>query len=681
MKTLLRWLLRLFLGVVLLVVLLVAVVTLLRIPIDLTDYKGPVEALATKALKRQVVIEKSIEITTSLRPVFSMHGLRVHNPDGYSQDTFMYLDTVRIVVELLPLLAKKIHISEIKVQKLEVALEEKEDGAVNWVLASDNVPHQETTEGKKDAGADSKTKSIELAGDSIVVKKLNFEDIAFRYYSPDKPEPSLYKMDKCFGSMVPGKPLNLNANGDLFSFPYTLDISIASLEEFINQNTTWVEVEAEIAETTMVFKGDLDLSEIHRSISLQTTVSGENLSSLNDLVKFDLPPLVSYSVEANLRAKENNFKMENLTLKTGESSLNGEASVTRDGKKIDVEINFNSPVVQINDFIFDDWSWTGDEAAADAPAESNDKKDDSKATPVDTELSKDGHRQLIDPDVLDNLNAIVTIRADQVLSGKDPLGSGYLKVTLSGGKVAIEPLEIKLPGGDIAMSAHVKPGKEQSDASLRVTINNFDIGILARRNKPDVKMSGLVNLDVDLKSSAASMDQMLANGNGYFDFSGQLKNIGAGIIDLWAVNLIAAVVSSTDKDQSQINCAVGRWSVNDGLLTPDVFFIDTSRIRICGKGTVDFKKESIDLTISPTPKRPEFFNLATPLKVKGSFADIGVKVKKGGLVGTAVGFVTSPVHVPIRRMVSKDIPQDGSDACKVTLGPDNRSEITITGCK
>ena len=213
------------------------------------------------------------------------------------------------------------------------------------------------------------------------------------------------------------------------------------------------------------------------------------------------------------------------------------------------------------------------------------------------------------------------------------------------------------------------------------TMRNFDIGIIARREQPESKMGGLVNLDVDLQSSAASFDQILAHGNGYFDFSGNLENLSAGIIDLWAVNLIAAIVSSSDEKESNINCAVGRWQVNDGSLTPDLFFIDTSKIRICGNGQIDFSTNQIDLTISPTPKKPEFFNLATPLRVRGSFSDIRLGVKKGGKIGTAVKFITSPIHVPIRRAVTKNIPKDGRDACTVALGPDNRSESSVKGCK
>jgi hypothetical protein len=112
-----------------------------------------------------------------------------------------------------------------------------------------------------------------------------------------------------------------------------------------------------------------------------------------------------------------------------------------------------------------------------------------------------------------------------------------------------------------------------------------------------------------------------------------------------------------------------------------LFLIDTSKIRICGKGRVDFKKEHIDLKMAPTAKKPEFFSLATPIEVNGHFADFGVGVQPGGLVGATIRFITSPVHVPFRRLFGKKLPADGADVCSIAIGPSNRSQKTPAGCK
>jgi hypothetical protein len=194
-------------------------------------------------------------------------------------------------------------------------------------------------------------------------------------------------------------------------------------------------------------------------------------------------------------------------------------------------------------------------------------------------------------------------------------------------------------------------------------------------------MGGLINLDVDLKSSAGSFDKLMANANGYVDFSGRLENLKAGIIDLWAVNLIAAIIFNDNENQSKINCVVGRWTMKNGLLKPNVFLIDTSKIRICGKGQVDFKKEHIDLKMVPTPKKADYLSLATPIEVNGKFADFGAGIQVGGLIGTSVNLITSPVTKTLQKLFGKELPADGKDVCAMPIGPVNRSAKPPAGCK
>jgi len=49
--------------------------------------------------------------------------------------------------------------------------------------------------------------------------------------------------------------------------------------------------------------------------------------------------------------------------------------------------------------------------------------------------------------------------------------------------------------------------------------------------------------------------------------------------------------------------------------------------------------------------------------IKGKFADFQIGIAPGGLIGTTVVFITSPLYVPIRRIFSEDLPPAGQDVC------------------
>ena len=61
--------------------------------------------------------------------------------------------------------------------------------------------------------------------------------------------------------------------------------------------------------------------------------------------------------------------------------------------------------------------------------------------------------------------------------------------------------------------------------------------------------------------------------------------------------------------------------------------------------------------------------------------DIKMGIASGGLIGTSVRFVTSPVTTPLSWLLAQKIPADGSDICAMEIGPENRTEGSLPGCR
>ena len=204
------------------------------------------------------------------------------------------------------------------------------------------------------------------------------------------------------------------------------------------------------------------------------------------------------------------------------------------------------------------------------------------------------------------------------------------------------------------------------DFTVTANIDHFDYGVLARRVDPETGMGGVMSLDVLVDSTAPEMAGIMAHANGHFDFALLPENFSAEVFDMWAVNLISAIATEVDKDEaSEVNCVVVRLGLDAGLLTEKAVFMDTTQMSVAGKVDIDFKAQEIDIFMSPRAKRPEFFSLATPIKVHGSFDDFGVGVSKIRAARSAISFITSPIHVPIRRVFKKEVPADGREACEL----------------
>ena len=181
-------------------------------------------------------------------------------------------------------------------------------------------------------------------------------------------------------------------------------------------------------------------------------------------------------------------------------------------------------------------------------------------------------------------------------------------------------------------------------------------------------MGGWLSLDIDLNSRAESLEATMHNANGTIDFAVVPENLEADLFELWAVNLLTSVLPQLDSEEtSKVNCAVFRFDIKDGKMKSDAIFADTTKMQVGGEAKVNFKTEEAYLVMAPKAKKAEFFSLATPIQVKGTFTDYKIGVKPGGLIGTAVRFITSPVVVPIQRVFTEKVAADGKAACSEAM--------------
>ena len=258
----------------------------------------------------------------------------------------------------------------------------------------------------------------------------------------------------------------------------------------------------------------------------------------------------------------------------------------------------------------------------------------------------------------------MTVRVDHVISGRDMLGSGQLEAKSENGHVVVGPVVVNSPGGSATLRLGYKPGDKSVGASLRVLANHFDYGILARRIDPETEMRGILSLDVDVSAHAEHISELLRHGKGHIDFAVWPENLKSGLLDIWAVNVLTALLPAVDSSSaSKVNCAIGRFVLNDGKLSERTMLIDTSRMRVAGKGHGDFQAEEIYLYLQPRAKTPQFLSFPLPIELSGKFTEFHVGVTAADVLETVIQFATSAVWVPIETIFGRQAPSDGHDVC------------------
>ncbi|MBU1277322.1 MAG: hypothetical protein KJ720_18275 [Proteobacteria bacterium] len=354
-------------------------------------------------------------------------------------------------------------------------------------------------------------------------------------------------------------------------------------------------------------------------------------------------------VSGRLRISQDQAGLDELVLRLGQSSLTGRVFLDTRPKPPRLVIHLESPQADVENM-----------AHVVAMEEA-----DSRPAPEQRRARLAALDHLVGR-LLKGLQGELVFKAKHVRWRGETAGRGTLRVTLKNRRLAIERLEVEMPGGRILMSNAIWPAGPGLASRLKVEFRNFSYGFLTRKT-PDgpMRSRGKISFKLDLTSQAPKVSGLLGRADGSFRVGLWPKDLHTASFNLWAANLMFALLESlAKKTTSRVNCAVGDFVMEKGVMTSKELIIDTGKVRVSGKAKLNFATHTISVNLEPRAKRPQFFNLETPIEIKGTFAQASAGVSPGGLVGSVINFATSPVFAPLRRLFGDTLPEHGRDVCR-----------------
>lgn len=461
---------------------------------------------------------------------------------------------------------------------------------------------------------------------------------------------------------MPGERVRVEVGAALDEIPMELALYSAPVKDLIDASRRVpFELSMSAVSTRLNLSGTMDRNIDARDIELGMKVQGERFNQLDKLLHVSLPPWGPWSAAGRFRMSPRGYEVADLQLKVGSSTLNGRGSLVTSTGLPRLDIALNAPLIQLDDFQWNGWSATD----AQAPNSGvSDRALDQQALRKSAVEKSDQIQGLLSPVTLKKIDALLSVKVERVMSGKDVLGNGHIRLRLHEGRADIGPVKVEMPGGSAVWSLAYEPTDRDVMARLKIDVDNFDYGVLGRRIKPDTDIDGRFTLHANVSSRAPRLSQILRHGSGQIDFAVWPKNLRSGVFDMWAVNVLTALLPTINpNNESRVNCAVGRFGLDNGKLSQRALVIDTSQMRVTGNASVDFIDEKLNIRLQPQAKTAQFLSLATPIEVSGSFSKFQVGVRPGDVVETVVRLATSIIWVPIKKLFSEKVPVDGSDVC------------------
>ncbi|HKW54217.1 MAG TPA: AsmA family protein, partial [Stellaceae bacterium] len=367
-------------------------------------------------------------------------------------------------------------------------------------------------------------------------------------------------------------------------------------------------------------------------INLRLSLSGTKLHELADILGVPLPELPDFRSTAMLTGGNGKYALKALSMKTGQSDLEGGIAVDTNPKVPQIEANLTSKLIDLADF---KGLYGGKPPDSSAPAKPPDPGGRViPNTPISVQK-------------LPGVNAELNFDGTNIKSaGGLPLERVSMGVTVKDGALELRRLRFHAAQGNVDVSFHFTPFTKSGPPHLiaNVDIRHVDLHqLLGGPSMPDIvkETAGIVGGFVKIDTSGVSMREFLERMNGDAGIFMENGKLSALLEQLAPINVLGALGVYVRGDKPvQIDCFVSRFGIKQGTATATTLLFDTHDDTVVGEGNINFADETLYLRLAPYNKSFTTMTLRTPVDVRGTFNKPDYHLEVGGLaarLGAAVG--------------------------------------------
>jgi uncharacterized protein involved in outer membrane biogenesis len=208
------------------------------------------------------------------------------------------------------------------------------------------------------------------------------------------------------------------------------------------------------------------------------------------------------------------------------------------------------------------------------------------------------------------------IGAGQFAFGKVRANDVDLKLQVEPGALTVERLVFHLTGGNARISAAVKNTKSSAAIQFDADLIGADTGQFSRLfGIGSMPLSGAVDAYASLRLNGKTLEEAGATGSG-----GIVLSMQGGSIERNAVALASSdlrLLFGKAEGTARIACVLGVLDLQDGIGRLAPLRIRTADGTVAASGTIDLRRNAVDLTVASESGTTSLFALDVPLRVVG----------------------------------------------------------------
>jgi uncharacterized protein involved in outer membrane biogenesis len=554
------------------ILLALIVVLALFIAFGLATLKGPFTRGFSNATGRELRIEGDFKPVWSwVHPRFRAEKVSFANPDWATEDYMFQADAVEFSIELLPLLAGRVILPEVHLQRPIINLEIDEQERKNWLLK----PDQQSERGSR-----------------ISILALTFDEARLKYDDAVRE----ISLDSELATYSDG--VTFKTKGIYHSLPAAAEGKGGPVLAIKDTDQPYpLEASGKVGGTAVKAKGTITNVAQLTALDLTIDIRGKTMSELYDVIGIAFPETTPYATRGRLVKGGHMLRYEKFTGTVGESDIAGTLQFDLGGKRAYMHGALESKVLNLADL---------------GPLVGTDQPKDEGVLPD----------MPFDSDRWDSIDADVKITAGSIKRPKQlPLEHLATRIRMRDKVLTLDPFEFGIAGGRIAGTIKMDGQQDPIAGNVYLRVKDLELPKFFPTIKEGQLSIGDINGLIELAGRGDSVGELLGSANGkvglYLD-GGKISRYMMELVamDIWGV----ARVKMKGDDTVDIRCAIADFSAKDGMMTTNAFVFDTQVVNVEGTGSVNLKSEEMDVTLNPHPKDRSIVSLNSPLYIRGTFS-------------------------------------------------------------
>jgi uncharacterized protein involved in outer membrane biogenesis len=577
----------------------------------------------------------------SFEPRVEIDGLTLKNPSWARHAVMFRAQALSISISLGRLLRGQIVLPEIDVVQPTIDLERDAKGRASWQFGTSGGTAPKST-------APAKIPTIRRL--LIENGKIDLDD-AIRKLKLNGTLVAADEAGRAKTSAAGAAAFRLRCTGSLNAKPFSLELNGGPLVNLEPDHPYRIEGHVKASDIALnaqvEFPKPFDLS----AYQVKFDVSGGDLADVYYLTGLALPNTPAYRLAADMRHVGSTFRMDNLQGRLGSSDLEGEVQIDIGGARPRLRAKLKSSTLNIADLAP---TLGHPAAAANSPSATPAAAHPDQAAAAGPAAAADSGRLFPDADLqvdrVRGMDADVTYAARSVTAPKVPMKEVNFHLMLDDGVLTMQPLSFVLDSGTFSGNVRLDARQDVPESSIDMRIENVDLGQFKSAKARQPPMQGTLLGHVKIHGRGASIRKLLAGADGGIGVvipEGQISEALAELTGINVLNGLGVLISASDKDTT-VRCGVAAFQAQQGVLGARTVFIDTSKVLITGRGTINLATEHLDLSLQGDPKKLRLLRLRTPITVHGTLLHpiVGVNAEKLAAqtgVAVALGTLLTPV--------------------------------------